>query len=86
MCNMNFKLDDIESYFGHFTGCFVASLLAMTTAHFYRNGDGLKPIAPFKTLVLVIASEAKQPTFSLCTFSLVIASEAKQYPLIKSTK
>jgi hypothetical protein len=30
--NMNFKLDNIEAFFfGYFTGCFVAFLLAMTT-------------------------------------------------------
>ena len=34
--NRNFKLDNIESCFGYFKGCFVASLLAMTT-HVWRR-------------------------------------------------
>jgi len=33
----------------------------MTTSFFNIYGGGLKPTAPFKTLALVIASEAKQP-------------------------
>jgi hypothetical protein len=34
--NRNFKLDNIESCFGYVTGCFVASLLAMTTYDWRR--------------------------------------------------
>ena len=34
---MTFKLDKIESCFGYFTGCFVASLLAMTTQDWLRR-------------------------------------------------
>jgi hypothetical protein len=40
-------------------GCFAS--LAMTTAFDYWNGGGLKPAALITKLIVVIASEAKQP-------------------------
>ena len=51
--SMNFKLDNIESCFVYFTGCFVASLLAMTTQDWLRRKERSEAI-PWHHVNLVI--------------------------------